>query len=65
MSDEKKEEMHSPGAGETRASSQEDPANESEVSNRRELIARYGKYAVIAAPLLMFVSKAHAIHSRP
>jgi hypothetical protein len=33
--------------------------------NRRELIKRYGKYALAAGPLLLFVSKAHAIHSRP
>jgi hypothetical protein len=43
----------------------EDPANEPEKSSRRELIERYGKYALVAAPLLVFVSKAHAIHSRP
>jgi hypothetical protein len=34
-------------------------------STRRELIKRYGKYALAAGPLLLFVSKAHAIHSRP
>lgn len=65
MNDEKKEEMHLPADEETTTSSQEETANEPEVSNRRQLIARYGKYAVVAAPLLMFVSKAHAIHSRP
>lgn len=32
---------------------------------RRELIERYAKYAVVGAPLLLFASKAHAIHSRP
>jgi len=42
-----------------------DPANSAETPSRRELIERYGKYAIVAAPLLMFVSKAHAIHSRP
>jgi hypothetical protein len=36
-----------------------------ESSTRRELIERYGKYALVAAPLFMFVSKARAIHSRP
>jgi hypothetical protein len=65
MNEEKKEEMHLPAAEETTTSSQEETANEPEVSNRRQLITRYGKYAVVAAPLLMFVSKAHAIHSRP
>lgn len=42
-----------------------DVENHPEKSSRRELIERYGRYAVVAAPLLMFVSKAHAIHSRP
>ena len=65
MSNEKKEEMHVPETEETTASSQEKATNEPEVSNRRQLIAKYGKYAVVAAPLLMFVSKAQAIHSRP
>ena len=41
-----------------------DTADEQKTS-RRELIERYGKYAIVAAPLLMFVSKAHAIHSVP
>lgn len=36
-----------------------------DTSTRRELIERYGKYAVVAAPLLLFASKARAIHSRP
>lgn len=36
-----------------------------ETSTRRELIERYGKYALVAAPLLVFASKAHAIHSKP
>ena len=34
-------------------------------SNRRELIKRYGKYALTGGSLLLFVSKAYAIHSRP
>jgi hypothetical protein len=36
-----------------------------DTSTRRELIERYGKYAIVAAPLLLFASKARAIHSRP
>jgi hypothetical protein len=36
-----------------------------ETPTRRELIERYGKYALVAAPLLVFASKAHAIHSKP
>jgi len=42
-----------------------DPASLLETPNRRELIERYGKYAIVAAPLLVFVSKARAIHSKP
>ena len=36
-----------------------------ETPSRRELIERYGKYAIIAAPLLLFATKARAIHSKP
>ena len=38
---------------------------EEETSTRREVIQRYAKVAVAAAPLVLFVSKAHAIHSKP
>jgi hypothetical protein len=47
------------------AASTDDAANQPESSNRRELIAQFGKVAIVAAPLLMFVSKARAIHSKP
>jgi hypothetical protein len=40
-------------------------ANPPKTPSRRELIERYGKYAIVAAPLLVFVSKARAIHSKP
>ncbi len=46
-------------------SSSSEPANQPSTPNRRELIERYGKYAIVAVPLLLFVSKAHAIHSKP
>jgi len=42
-----------------------DTGDEPAITTRRELIERYAKVAVIAAPLLVFVSKARAIHSRP
>jgi hypothetical protein len=42
-----------------------DTTNEPATSSRRELIERYAKVAIVAAPLLMFVSKARAIHSAP
>jgi hypothetical protein len=38
---------------------------ETNKSSRRELIQRYAKYAIAAGPLLLFVSKAYAIHSKP
>jgi hypothetical protein len=40
-------------------------ANEPQIPSRRDLIERYAKVAVVAAPLLVFVSKARAIHSKP
>ena len=39
--------------------------DEKEASTRREMIRRYGTYALVAGPLLLFASKAHAIISRP
>lgn len=42
-----------------------DPEIHRETSSRRELIERYGKYAIIGAPLLVFVSQARANKSRP
>jgi hypothetical protein len=58
------EEMHSQDEN-IAAPSSPDTANEPATSNRRELIERCAKAAVIAAPLLLFVSKAQAIHSKP
>ena len=54
-----------PEAPQEPASPSHDSANDPAMSTRRELIERYAKYAVVAAPLLVFVSKAHAIHSKP
>lgn len=42
-----------------------DEANEPQIQGRRELIERFAKAATIAAPLVIFVSKAQAIHSKP
>jgi hypothetical protein len=36
-----------------------------ETPSRRELIERYGKYAILGAPLLVFVSQARAAKSKP
>ena len=47
------------------AANSPDEANDPQIPSRRELIERYAKAAVIAAPLLVFVSKAQAIHSKP
>lgn len=55
---ENKEEMNQDAAS-------PDTGDQPTLETRREMIARYGKVAIVAAPLLMFVSKARAIHSRP
>jgi hypothetical protein len=61
-----KEEKLNPNPGEDQgAVSSGSAANPPETPNRRELIERYGKYAIVAAPLLLFASKARAIHSVP
>ena len=60
-----KEMTGSQGDPEIAPQSPPDTENLQETSTRRELIERYGKYAIVAAPLLLFASKARAIHSRP
>jgi hypothetical protein len=40
-------------------------SNPAKRSTRRELIERYAMYAAATAPLLLFASKAYAIHSKP
>jgi len=55
----------SPGNEQHQAINSPDEANEPQIPSRRELIERYAKVAVVAAPLLVFVSKARAIHSKP
>jgi len=54
-----------PEKPDTGSQEEQETAHQEETSTRREVIQRYAKYAVAAAPLLLFVSKAHAIHSRP
>jgi hypothetical protein len=58
------EEMHSQDEN-IAAPASPDTANKPATSNRRELIERCAKAAIIAAPLVLFVSKARAIHSKP
>lgn len=55
----------SPDNEQHRATNSPDETNEPQIPSRRELIERYAKVAVAVAPLLVFVSKAHAIHSAP
>jgi hypothetical protein len=63
---EKEEKIHSQADHQDAAAPPSpDVASQRESGSRRELIARYGKYVIVAAPLLMFVSKARAIHSKP
>jgi hypothetical protein len=54
-----------PAKQETDPQQERDATPQEETSTRREVIQRYAKVAVAAAPLLLFVSKAHAIHSKP
>jgi hypothetical protein len=58
------EEMHSQDEN-LAAPSSPNTENELATSNRRELIERCAKAAIIAGPLVLFVSKARAIHSKP
>jgi hypothetical protein len=60
-----KEEMRVQAEQEKNELSPADTASQPETSTRRELIERYAKCAIAAAPLFLFVSKARAIHSRP
>ena len=55
----------SPDNEQHQATNSPDEDNEPQIPSRRELIERYAKVAVVAAPLLVFVSKARAIHSKP
>lgn len=55
----------SPEKQDTGSQKEQDAVPQEETSTRREMIQRYAKVAVAAAPLLLFVSKAHAIHSKP
>jgi len=59
------EEMNCQHDGDGTPVSSPDLSNRPETPNRRELIERYGKYAIVAAPLLLFASKAQALHSKP
>jgi hypothetical protein len=58
-------EEKSPDNEQLQAKPSPDEANEPQKPSRRELIERYAKVAAVAGPLLVFVSKAQAIHSKP
>jgi hypothetical protein len=62
---ESQEKLHTQTGGEDAAVSSRDDSDSLETPSRRELIERYAKYAIVGAPLLLFVSKAHAAHSAP
>jgi hypothetical protein len=55
----------SPDNAQQQTTNSPDEANEPQIPSRRELIERFAKAATIAAPLVVFVSKARAIHSKP
>jgi len=62
----RKEDMYTDENLDITPQSSPDTANQQETPSRRELIERYGKYALVGAPLMLFVSKAHAAkHSKP
>jgi hypothetical protein len=65
MTNDRKEEINAQKDECVTSLSSSDSSNSQEAPSRRELIERYGKYALVAAPLLLFASKAHAIHSAP
>jgi hypothetical protein len=58
------QEMH-PEDEHIAAPSSPEAADEPARTSRRELIERFAKAATIVPPLVMFVSKARAIHSKP
>jgi hypothetical protein len=62
---EKEEKLNSHTGEDNGAVSCHNTPEQLETPSRRELIERYGKYAIVAAPLLLFASKARAIHSKP
>ena len=64
MDDKERKLNSNPGEGQEAVSGR-GAENPPETPSRRELIERYGKYAIVAAPLLLFASKARAIHSVP
>ena len=53
------------GHDERHPTSSSNTPNQPETQNRRQLIERYGKYAIVGAPLMLFATKARAIHSLP
>jgi hypothetical protein len=54
-----------PEKPDTAPQEEREATRQEDTSTRREMIQQYAKVAVAAAPLLLFVSKAHAIHSKP
>jgi hypothetical protein len=61
MNDEAKE----PRPQESAPPSTQGDSHPAKRSTRRELIERYAMYTAVTAPLLLFASKAYAIHSKP
>jgi hypothetical protein len=64
---EEKEKLPAESSRQAPSSASGNDADRPETPSRRQLIERYGKYAVVAAPLLLFVSKGQGqeIHSGP
>ncbi|MGB6686745.1 MAG: hypothetical protein WBE76_02780 [Terracidiphilus sp.] len=64
---EEKEKLPAETSEQAAPSSSGGDSDRPEAPSRRQLIARYGKYAAVAAPLLLFASKGQGqdIHSTP
>ena len=63
--DEKEDQLNPQTEGEPNSASSLEVSEGPEMPSRRQLIERYAKVAIVGAPLLLFASKAHAIHSKP
>jgi len=63
----KKDKLPAEASRQALPSASGDDSDRPETPSRRQLIERYGKYAVVATPLLLFASRGQGqdIHSKP
>jgi hypothetical protein len=62
---EKEDQLNPQAEGGPNSDSSHEVSDGPEMPSRRQLIERYAKVAIVGAPLLLFASKAQAIHSKP